>query len=345
LLGGAAGLAVAAAGTLVAASPAEAAPGGDLILGKSNSAGAHETDLVSSNHKDPFPTLAASTACIVNTDNAIALYAYDNGGREFDGRVGKNAIVAEVRGKGDGTGNTSAAIMAENTGGGAAIQAQVKYGSPAIIALSSGPEAAVFASDSSTYGTGTGPGVLVELTNENPSAAVQANTTGTGAGVVTQLSNKKGTGDAVQAINYGLGYGVSVSLLNPDNLLAAIFASTAGAGPAIEASTTGSGNALEVDGPVQFSTSGLVTVAAGEESVTVTVAGLTESSMILATLQSDATSGGVPIAVASAVLGASVGGGAPPSFTITLSANAPASPAVTNVAWFVLQGPSSATSP
>ncbi len=83
-----------------------------------------------------------------------------------------------------------------------------------------------------------------------------------------------------------------------------------------------SGHALKVVGKVAFSRSGRSTVAAENTSVVVTLAGVTASSMILATLQSDAGA----IAVANAVPGAG-------SFTINLTA-APSS--AVKVAWFVI---------
>ena len=84
-----------------------------------------------------------------------------------------------------------------------------------------------------------------------------------------------------------------------------------------------SGDALQVVGKVAFLRSGVSTVAAKKKSLKVTLAGVTTSSMILATLQSDAGE----VAVANAVPGSG-------SFTINLTA---AHPSPVKVAWFVLQ--------
>ncbi len=95
--------------------------------------------------------------------------------------------------------------------------------------------------------------------------------------------------------------------------------STAGTG--LYASST-SGTALDVKGPVRFSTSGVATVPKGASKVEVTLAGVTAASLILATPQAEAAG----IYVGSAVPGAG-------SFTINLSGT------VTNaldVAWFVI---------
>jgi hypothetical protein len=83
-----------------------------------------------------------------------------------------------------------------------------------------------------------------------------------------------------------------------------------------------SGDALEVVGKVSFSRSGLAAVAANKTSVGVTLAGVTTSSMILATLQNDVGA----IAVASAVPHSG-------SFRINLTA-APSSSV--KVPWFVI---------
>jgi len=95
---------------------------------------------------------------------------------------------------------------------------------------------------------------------------------------------------------------------------------TSNTGVGVSAAST-SGDALQVVGRVSFSTSGLATVAAHKKSVNV-IAGVTASSIILATLQTDVGA----IAVASAVPHSG-------SFRINLTA-APSRPV--KVAWFVI---------
>jgi hypothetical protein len=98
-------------------------------------------------------------------------------------------------------------------------------------------------------------------------------------------------------------------------------AGTSNTGVGVAATST-SGTALQVDGKVAFSRSGLAALGAGKTKVTVTLAGVTTSSMVIATLQTDAGT----VAVANAVPGAG-------KFTINLTA-APTS--AVKVAWFVL---------
>jgi hypothetical protein len=94
-----------------------------------------------------------------------------------------------------------------------------------------------------------------------------------------------------------------------------------GIGVRASASTT-SGTALQVVGKAKFSRSGIVTIAAGTASMTVNLAGVTTSSMVVATAQQN-----VNVFVKAAV---PAGG----SFKIFLNGNAPAGGL--KVAYFVL---------
>ncbi len=86
--------------------------------------------------------------------------------------------------------------------------------------------------------------------------------------------------------------------------------------------TSGEGVALKVSGKAEFSNSGVATVPSGSKTVTVEVAGLTSSSVVLATIQKP--QGSVSIAGAEAAAG---------KFTITLTAKATSS---LPVGWFVI---------
>lgn len=86
--------------------------------------------------------------------------------------------------------------------------------------------------------------------------------------------------------------------------------------------TSGEGVALKVTGKTEFSNSGLAHVASGSKTVTVKVAGLTPSSVVLATIQKP--QGTVCVA------GAEAGSG---QFTITLTGKATSS---LPVGWFVI---------
>lgn len=94
--------------------------------------------------------------------------------------------------------------------------------------------------------------------------------------------------------------------------------------PGVVAQNTGGGPALQVAGPAEFSRSGLLTVAAGSSSATQTGVALFPASVVLATLQKDAS--GVWVRSAVPNIAAS-------SFTVHLSK---AAPAATKVAWFVV---------
>lgn len=164
-----------------------------------------------------------------------------------------------------------------------AIYAQVDSGSSATISVvNPGSGPCLYATD----GGGTGPGVWADLSSFDPSPAVQADTAGTGPAVSAQITN------------------------------------TASSAAALLATTAGTGPALQVEGKVAFSRSGVAAIAAGKTAVKVTLAGVTASSLVLATLQQ--VLAGVVIA------GAVPGSG---SFTIHLT-NAPSKRV--KVAWFVI---------
>jgi hypothetical protein len=99
---------------------------------------------------------------------------------------------------------------------------------------------------------------------------------------------------------------------------------TAAAGVGVLAENTAGGTALKAAGPAVFSRSGILTVAAGKSSGTVTGVALSAASLVLATLQQNLSG----VYVRSAV--PNVPGS---SFTVHLSKAVTASAAV---AWFVV---------
>jgi hypothetical protein len=114
--------------------------------------------------------------------------------------------------------------------------------------------------------------------------------------------------------------GIAVSA-TASSSLPALAASNGGSGPAVRASNP-SGVALQVNGITQFSRSGLATIGAGRKQVVVTLANVSPSSIVLATLQNV-----VPNVL---VAGVVVGSG---KFTIVLSR---ATPSPAKVGWFVI---------
>jgi hypothetical protein len=146
------------------------------------------------------------------------------------------------------------------------------------------------------------------------------------AGVSTQngvygLANDYG-GSGVYGQNDGTGYGVGGRTTNVDGGTGVIGdAPNSANGIGVEADSA-TGTALHVQGKAVFSRSGLVTIPVGKSLITVTLAGVTSASMILATAQQNKG-----VYVKAAVPGSG-------SFTIRLTGSAPTGGL--KVAYFVL---------
>ena len=150
----------------------------------------------------------------------------------------------------------------------------------------------------------TAGGLAVRGQAQNGGTGVKGVTTGTtGIGVWGQVP---GTGSAVYGEATGTGVGVFGDTTNGTGVIA----------------RSTNGTALRVTGKAQFSRSGTVVIPAGAAARTVTLAGVTTASMVLATSQQTAN-----VFVRSAVPASG-------SFTIRLSGVAPA--AGLKVAYFVL---------
>ncbi len=150
----------------------------------------------------------------------------------------------------------------------------------------------------------TAGGLAIRGEAKDGGTGVKGVTTGTtGIGVWGQTP---GTGSAVYGEATGSGVGVYGDTTN---------------GIGVIAKST-NGTALSVNGKAKFSTSGTIVIPAGASSRTVSLAGVTNASMVLATSQQTAK-----VFVRSAVAGSG-------SFTIRLSGVAPA--AGLKVAYFVL---------
>jgi hypothetical protein len=162
---------------------------------------------------------------------------------------------------------------------------------------SSSPDGTGVFSEGAIYGvegtTGTGTGVYGSSTGAT-GVGVEGTTTGNGSAVYGD--NTGGTGSGV--------FGDA----------------TTGTGVLAHSS---SGTALWVNGPAHFSQSGLATVPSGAKTLTVSMAGVTTSSMILATAQQG---GGFYVKGAVPAAG---------SFTIAIN-KAPAAPQTVKVAFLVL---------
>jgi hypothetical protein len=190
------------------------------------------------------------------------------------------------------TGGTGSAVYGHATANGAGVYGESETGT-------------------ATYGIGGPTGVYGSGTDTGVEGSAAAGGTGvyghnsgsTGIGVHGQTG---GTGSAVfgEATTNGVGvFGKSQS------------------GAALRGDSPG-GTALQVNGKAKFSRSGIVTVAAGTASKTVSLGGVTGSSMVIATAQQNGS-----VSVKAAVPAAG-------SFTIYLTGNAPGTGL--KVAYFVL---------
>lgn len=102
-------------------------------------------------------------------------------------------------------------------------------------------------------------------------------------GVFGQADNSGGSG--VYGQNDATGYGVAGRATNAGGGTGVLGdAPNSAAGVGVEADSA-TGTALHVNGKAVFSRSGIVTIAAGNNTRTVTLAGVTNSSMVLATAQ------------------------------------------------------------
>jgi hypothetical protein len=124
-------------------------------------------------------------------------------------------------------------------------------------------------------------------------------------GVSGLASNAGGSG--VYGQNDGTGFGVAGRAAGGTGVLA----------------DSANGTALQVTGRTKFSTAGIAVIASGQKKVTVSLAGVTTSDFVLATVQGSG---------AFFVKNASAGTG---QFTININ-KAPTSPATVKVAYFVI---------
>jgi hypothetical protein len=160
------------------------------------------------------------------------------------------------------------------------------------------------------HGAGSGTGVFGAGGASNGIGVTGVGAGTSGLGVLGDAGSASGTGVFG---NGGSGGGAGVR------------GESAAAGRVgVLAENTAGGTALMATGPAVFSRSGLLTVAAGKSSAAKTGVALTSASLVLATLQKDASGVWVRSAVPNV---------AASSFTVHLSKAAPAS---TVVAWFVV---------
>jgi hypothetical protein len=204
---------------------------------------------------------------------------------------------------GQNTGSTGIGVEGKTAGTGSAVYGHATANGAGVYGESeTGTGTYGLGGPTGVYGSGTNTGV--EGSTGNGGTGVYGHNSGsTGIGVWGQTG---GTGSAVfgEATVNGAGvFGKSQT------------------GSALRGDSP-SGTALEVNGKAKFSRSGVVTVAAGTASKAVSLAGVTASSMVVATAQQNGS-----VFVKAAVPAAG-------SFTIFLNGNAPGSGL--KVAYFVL---------
>lgn len=352
LLGGAAGLAGLVAGSVISAEPASAAEGGNVLIGEDNSGATARTAV--------FYTGNTAVGVLADGANSVGVQGQDNSsGGHGIGVYGQSINGTGVYGSGStygvygsgsthgvggfgttygvyGFGTTYGVYGAGDTYGVFGYSGNAS--SIAVAASLMNPANPSPAVQAQTAGTGSAVEATIDNT-ANSSPAVSGTTNGSGGiGVLgSGLIGVQGSGTATGVFGSGetgvagsgAKYGVSGNSANAAGA-GVLGQATNGAIGVEGASDTGegvlakstSGDALKVVGKVAFSRSGLATVAATKKSVTVNLAGVTTSSMVIATLQTAAGAIGVANAVP-----------ATGKFTINLMA---APTGAVKVAWFII---------
>ena len=325
LLGGAAGLAGLVAGSVISAEPASAAEGGNVLIGEDNSGATARTAV--------FYTGNTAVGVLADGANSVGVQGQDNS----SGGHGIGVYGQSINGTGVyGSGSTYGVYGAGDTYGVFGYSGNAS--SIAVAASLMNPANPSPAVQAQTAGTGSAVEATIDNT-ANSSPAVSGTTNGSGGiGVLgSGLIGVQGSGTATGVFGSGetgvagsgAKYGVSGNSANAAGA-GVLGQATNGAIGVEGASDTGegvlakstSGDALKVVGKVAFSRSGLATVAATKKSVTVNLAGVTTSSMVIATLQTAAGAIGVANAVP-----------ATGKFTINLMA---APTGAVKVAWFII---------
>jgi len=305
LTGAAAGLAGAAVGALASATPAGAdnAPGHVTIANGNNGTGNNAGAAVTSITADPGAT--ATFAAYNTSAGGSGIY-----GQAFASSSITNDYNAGIVGDtstGDGVLGFSSGSYNFNGNGvhgvyGGVVSASVTeagvYGESTTGSGVYGTSSVVGGAASGVTGTSSG-GCGVSGFGASEYAGVYGSNSGPGAGVQGEVLSGSGPGVLGIAID---------------------------GGPAVKAESIGSALALQVQGKATFTRSGVVSLTTAGTSVLVTVpGGLTTTSHVLATLQSD--TGAATLAIHAAVPNTSTG-----KVTIYFTGSAPVG---TKVAWFV----------
>lgn len=279
------------ASALLAEQPAQAANGQAVKLGDANTATA--TTAISTNAGSG---LAGNTT----SDGDCGLAGYDKSPDGGYGTYGNSihgwGVVGET------TGTARSGVYGQDNS-----FSSVSTGVTGISAAGSGVYGQSTTADGVFGSSVSGPGIAG---SSDYGDGVQGFANADGQAGVHGFDNSPDGGYAVVG-EATLGTAVLAKITNPAN-----------ASAALQASTAGTGYALDVAGKLHFDRSGTAIVNAGHTSRKVTVAGVTRSSMVLATIQVDAG----PITIANVVPGNG-------SFTINLTDTPTGN---VRVAWLVL---------
>jgi hypothetical protein len=351
LLAGGTGAPAAALTAEALARPASASAGtdGDVVLGASNT----ETNQTSiANTTAGLPALSCQgagdgTGVQASCSSGIGVHGISTDGDGVRGEAGSGNGVLGQSTSGAGV------IAASSSGTGVSGQSNTSEG---VYGQSGSTASGLVSPRNGVHGitdSSAGSGVLGE--NAGGGTGVTGIGGGTGASVVgtggsgpggAGVIGNGGTGGGDDVIGNGSGSGAGIAGSGGPNNGAGVVGSgpgtadgvrgtatsgngvpgqaTSAAGVGVLAENTTGGTALRVSGQAAFSRSGLLTVAAGKSSGTVTGVALTTASLVLATVQQNLSGVYVRAAVPN-VPGR--------SFTINLS-KAPSASA--KVAWFVV---------
>jgi hypothetical protein len=254
LLAGVAGvLGVAAAEVVGNGAPAQAAQGGNVVLGTDNTGATARTGVMAT---------AGESALLADPGTGIGVAGTGvSTGPGVSGTGGANA--AGVFGTGGASGFIG--VGGQGTGPSAGVHGT---GGPTD---GNGVEGYASGNGTGVVGTGSGTGTGVEGgggPNGGTGVFGVGGGSGTGIGV---YGNASGTGDAVYGLSQG-GNGVH----GVTNAASAV---------GVLAENPGGGAAFQAVGPAVFSRSGVLTIAAGKSSATQTGIALTAGSLVLATVQ------------------------------------------------------------
>jgi hypothetical protein len=324
-LGGmaAAGAAVATVAAIADAKPAAAGVDGDVVLGSSAN--------------------AATTATGIGVSGTTAGYGFgvtDNGLSSLGSE--QPSVLAHAKGTAFFSAiyalaeNNARAVRASSAGG-SALYATSAGTQPTIEAVQFGTGECVHVEAGggdciTTVAFDTGRGLVAY--GDGSGTAVVAEAGSTGVGIQVSTTSTTNVSPAVRATSGGKGAAISAGSTSHATA-PTVQATSASAQPAVRATgkavpvsaaapVAGNAAALSVQGVASFTRSGVVSLTGAASSVVVSVpGGLTATSHVLATLQTNTGTVAVRAAVPNPANG---------KVTIFLGANAPAG---TKIAWFV----------